>query len=207
MWTIKPDKQNYSVNSLHFNFQPTTFPPSLHPYVCSYYCIWDFLHHIFYYHYNNEHYNENTSLDTPCISHTCSVYCLVSKVNIHWMQFSIKELYKFSQMHPLQNVLTWVVEGRLCRVKIRWLMYSMLPNSAHLAASLDFSPQFTPSAINMMQLLPRAQIANASATGSPERPQNMASWWILQTTNTKMCFWNTELLTGLQVFKSCMRLK
>lgn len=43
----------------------------------------------------------------------------------------------------------------------------MLPYKAHLAASLDFSPQFTPSAIRRMALFLRAQSANASANGSP----------------------------------------
>lgn len=63
---------------------------------------------------------------------------------------------------------TCVVEGCLWRLKILWLMYSILPYKAHLAASRDFSPQLTPSAINMIQLFPLAQMAKASATGSPE---------------------------------------
>lgn len=44
----------------------------------------------------------------------------------------------------------------------------MAPYRAHLAASLDFSPQFTPSAISSIQLFFLAQMANASAIGSPE---------------------------------------
>ncbi len=44
----------------------------------------------------------------------------------------------------------------------------MVPLMAHWAANLAFSPQFTPSAIESMELFGRDIMAYTSAIGSPE---------------------------------------
>lgn len=87
----------------------------------------------------------------------------VISIKFRWFQLlQIKEAGKESYWP------TWVDIGWLFSTNSWVWMWVMQPYSAHRAASLDFSPQLTPSAISSTALFLRATTANASAIGSPE---------------------------------------
>lgn len=65
--------------------------------------------------------------------------------------------------------LTWVVLIWREAWNSFWFMNFMHPKTAHRAANLDFSPQFTPSATIIRQLLVLAHMAKESAMGSPAK--------------------------------------